>query len=518
MLVLLLLLVSPGFSARLGMPLFVFNEIRTLDDQIEDVMDEIDTISEQMRTEKALPEVPNPVGESYLSLLWDPTQPLDSTPVMRLGPGTKPFQGTNLNTLNQDLASTSPNLAGVQPPQRSVRTKEGNTERSKNVLPDISGVKVGVRDEKDQFNSPETKQQIDVRRAKEVFDSPKTKAEFDVPNSKERSNFPETREPYHVPETKEQSRVTNAKEDFDVSWRKERFDAPATMELLEVLRTELETARCVSHCSQILDLRLPGFQTCNKTCRLLSNPSSWSGICTDPSCSEGCTTACETVRSPSSSLETVELDPTLETVELDPSLDHCSLYWTARSRDGWEQDGLQFLVAAMDRNGMFYHVGTTGNHSLSVPEYILNKASALFLVSVAPTGVTGVQAVQVEEKDAQCARMRTRTLSPINRTDLIMSRTDETGVAAPVVLVAILSTLLLLFVLLLVFFSVLYRNKVVKDKALENLEPEKPSTPNPNTAYSDSYKVYSDLYPSYSAPYPSFYPSYDAYISSSITL
>ena len=262
------------------------------------------------------------------------------------------------------------------------------------------------------------------------------------------------------------------------------LDVVDIQELLDVLRPDLETARCLATCHQILDPRLHAFKTCNQTCSRLYRNQAWRMICGTETCGYGCSTACSSIQTQSTLRHGIDISA---------ELDGCRLFWKAEMVKQSE-DTVEYLVAARDGNNMLYHVGSTQTNSIQIPETLMEKSANFLVVGVSPRGLVGVQSIAVDSSQKHCSR----------HLELLMDVRDKKSNSKPVILLSILSSILIFSVFLLVFFSMKYRAR-----QLEKSKEKKVSAPQtPNEDFYDDYAHV--IYP--------YYPDYDIYMSSPVIL
>ena len=162
-----------------------------------------------------------------------------------------------------------------------------------------------------------------------------------------------------------------------------------TTEVLELLMPILKTVSCSARCSKLFIAAPNSFKQCKTTCEQLQQKQQQS-VC-EHNCPVGCQVACQAYQA------RLEIETGLD---LQVSMVGCSLSWTTRSAED-----LEFLLVARDRQGMLYQIGsTTSTTSTTVPQALLDKASAVIVIGVGPRGVAGLGVQKVEHTVVACGQ------------------------------------------------------------------------------------------------------------------
>ena len=221
-----------------------------------------------------------------------------------------------------------------------------------------------------------------------------------------------------------------------------------TTEVLELLMPTLKAVSCSARCSKLFIAAPNNLKQCTNTCEQLQQQQQQS-VC-EHNCPLGCQVACQAFKA-RLAIETG--------LDLQVSMAGCSLSWTTRSAED-----LEFLLVARDRQGMLYQIGTTtSNTPFTIPQALLDKASAVIVLGVGPRGVAGL-GVQAVEHRVACGQSR--------QVPLVASQQQEEAVSVSstaVVLVITLAGLLIVLVCLMVTLLGLYsRQQQHSDKQSEN--------------------------------------------------
>ena len=130
----------------------------------------------------------------------------------------------------------------------------------------------------------------------------------------------------------------------------------------------------------------------------------------------------------------------------------CRLVWRVQDFEYSRDSGhLMFLVAAKDKQSMFYHVATVSSSAVEVAQDILRKAEKLIILSVSENGIQERHQVQVEEDHKNCKETQD-SLEDIwsSQSEPLVSQISEESSILPIIILSIVVSLLVVALAVLV--------------------------------------------------------------------
>ena len=169
-----------------------------------------------------------------------------------------------------------------------------------------------------------------------------------------------------------------------------------------LLSSEITIARCQAACIKNFSpcSTSSSCTQCKKICRLLEETPAWANICSATNlCKPGCQIACLSAEETRVARRQNMVRAGLWQIRIK----ECRLVWRVQDFEYSRDSGhLMFLVAAKDKQSMFYHVATVSSSSVEVAQDILRKAEKLIILSVSENGIQERHQVQVEEDHKNC--------------------------------------------------------------------------------------------------------------------
>ena len=211
-----------------------------------------------------------------------------------------------------------------------------------------------------------------------------------------------------------------------------------------LLASEINIARCQASCIKNFSpcSSSSSCTQCKRVCRLLQETPAWGNVCSAPGlCKEGCQVACHG-REQGDRMVEEEAGPGMWQIRIM----QCSLVWRVQEQSArGDKEHLMFLVAAKDKEGMFYHVATVSATSVKVPQDILQKAEKLVILSIAENNIKERHQILVEPRHQECEAPQWSSLS-----DPLVSQIEEEFPTIPIIILCMVVTLLVVATMVLV--------------------------------------------------------------------
>ena len=216
-----------------------------------------------------------------------------------------------------------------------------------------------------------------------------------------------------------------------------------------LLSSEIHIAKCQASCIKNFSpcSTSSSCTQCKRMCRLLEETPAWSNICSAPGlCKPGCQIACMSAEVPRSARH-IQVKAGLWQI----MIKECRLVWRIQDTEYSRDSGLMFLVAAKDKQGMFYHVGTVSASYVEVARDILRKAEKLIILSISEDGIQERHQVQVEQEDQDCGKGEdSRQEVWSSQSEPLVSLSSEETTTMPIIILSIVASLLAVALVVLV--------------------------------------------------------------------